>query len=371
LEEDESQKTHDATPRKLQQAREKGDVAKSQDVASAVILAVAAGLFLIMGTWFSRHMVADFIVFFERPHELAMDGGALWQLLLAVTIKAGIVLGVVMAGLSVAALAGNLGQTGFLYTTEKLIPKLDKISPMKGFKRLFGADALMQFAKTTFKVGFLCVVTGWILWPRWDQAKALVHMEPAAMGPILFEVLAQLFMALIIVIVVASGIDYILQRQSFLKRNKMSMQEIKDEYRQTEGDPLVKGKLRQIRVERGRKRMMQSVPDATVIITNPTHYAVALRYDPAVDAAPVCVAKGLDQVALKIREIAGAHEVPIVENPPLARALHATVEIDDTIPAEHFEAVAKIIGVIFSVAAKRKSRQQSPNATSRPAGVAA
>lgn len=372
MEEDESQKTFDPTPRKLQQAREKGDVAKSQDVASAVILAVAGGLFLVMGAWFARHIMVDFLIFFERPHEVAMDGGALWQVLLAVTVKAGIVLGVVMAGLSVAALAGNLGQTGLLFTGEKLKPTPDKISPIKGFKRLFGADALLQFLKTTVKVGFLCVVTGWILYPRWEQAKLLVHMEPSAMGPILFEVLTQLFMALIIVIIIASGVDYLLQRQSFLKRNKMSKQEMKDEYRQTEGDPMVKAKLRQIRVERGRKRMMQSVPDATVIITNPTHYAVALRYDPAKDAAPVCVAKGLDRVALKIREIAGEHDVPIIENPPLARALHATVEIDDTIPAEHFEAVARIIGVIFSVAAKRKSRNQTVSVPSRqPASTTA
>jgi flagellar biosynthesis protein FlhB len=368
MEEDESQKTFDPTPQKLQKAREKGDVPKSQDVASAVILATAAGLFLVMGAWFSKEMASDLYVFFERPHELATDPGALQRLLLEITINAGIVMGAVMAGLTVAALAGNLMQTGLLFTGEKLIPKLEKISPIKGFKRLFGADALLQFLKTTVKVGVLCVVTGMILAPRWEQAKVLVHMEPAALGPILFEVLAQLFLALIIVVIVASGVDYILQRQSFMKRNKMSMKEMKDEYRQSEGDPAVKAKLRQIRVERGRKRMMQSVPDATVIITNPTHYAVALRYDPAKDAAPVCVAKGLDKVALKIREIAGEHDVPIIENPPLARALHATVDIDDIIPAEHFEAVAKIIGVIFSVAAKRKSRNQVPS-QQRPAAA--
>jgi flagellar biosynthesis protein FlhB len=192
-------------------------------------------------------------------------------------------------------------------------------------------------------------------------------MEPSALVPILVEILLQLCFALLGVIAVASVADYFIQRFSWLKRNRMSKQEMKDEYKKLEGDPKIKMKLRQIRMEKGRRRMMSQIPMATVVITNPTHYAVALKYIAGETAAPICVAKGLDRVALKIREIATEAGVPIIEDVPLARALFASVDLDETIPAEHYQAVAKIIGVILGVAAKRKSGDSSPNQVRRAA----
>lgn len=357
MEEDESQKVFDATPRKLQQAREKGDVAKSQDVATAFILIASAAVFLGLGGWMSARLVADMRVFFEQPEALAVDGGALQRLAFDISLKTAVILGAAFAAMTVAALAGHLVQAGMLFTTEKMKPKIDKISPIAGFKRLFGGEALIQFLKTVIKVTILAIICWLILAPHWKEAEALVRVEPVAILPVAMEILAQLLFLLLIVVALVAAADYAIQRFHWLKRNKMSKQELKDEYRQTEGDPMVKAKLRQIRMERGRQRMMAEVPNATVVITNPTHYAVALRYEPGEDAAPVCVAKGVDRVALKIREVASEHEVAIVEDPPLARALFATVEIDDPIPIEHYAAVAKIISVILSVAARRKSRQ--------------
>lgn len=365
MEEDESQKVFDATPRKLQQAREKGDVAKSQDVATAFVLIASAAVFLGLGGWMAARLVADMRVFFEQPEALAVDGGALQRLAFDISLKTAILLGAAFAAMSVAALAGHLVQAGMLFTTEKMKPKIDKISPIAGFKRLFGGEALIQFLKTVVKVTILGIVCWLILAPHWREAEALVRVEPVALLPVAMEILAQLLFLLLIVVALVAAADFAIQRFHWLKRNKMSKQEMKDEYRQTEGDPHVKAKLRQIRMERGRQRMMAEVPSATVVITNPTHYAVALRYEPGEDAAPVCVAKGVDRVALKIREVATEHEVAIVEDPPLARALFASVDIEDPIPVEHYAAVAKIIGVVLSVAARRKSRQPLPLPTAR------
>jgi flagellar biosynthetic protein FlhB len=170
------------------------------------------------------------------------------------------------------------------------------------------------------------------------------------MSHLLFKVL----IAALAVLAGIAGLDYFLQRHRFLQRNRMSKQEIKEEFRQSEGDPQIKAKIRQIRNERSKKRMIAAVPDATVIITNPTHYAVALKYESGKMAAPVCVAKGVDALALKIREVAKENDVPIVENPPLARALHATVEVDEVIPQEHYKAVAQVIGYVMRLTGKLK-----------------
>jgi flagellar biosynthesis protein FlhB len=146
---------------------------------------------------------------------------------------------------------------------------------------------------------------------------------------------------------VIAGLDYVVQYRRFMQRNRMSRQEIKEEFRQNEGDPAIKARVRQIRQERSRKRMMAAVPEATVVITNPTHYAIALKYESGKTAAPVCVAKGVDQLALRIRAVAEEHAIPVIENPPLARALHASVEVDDAIPPEHYKAVAQVIGYVM------------------------
>jgi flagellar biosynthetic protein FlhB len=373
MEEDESQKTLEPTQHKLDEARKKGDVAKSQDIATLAVLVAGAVVLLTVGVDASARLGTYVTAFLARPHDIAVDGGALSHLAFDIALKTGLMLAAAFAALFVAALGGHLAQTGVLFTTEKMKPKLEKISPLKGFKRLFGMDALVMFAKTMIKITVISAVAVMILAPHARHMHRLVHMEPAAMVPWMIEVLMQLCFALLIVIAAASVADYFIQRFQWLKRNRMSVQEMKDEFKQMEGSPEVKAKLRQIRMEKGRQRMMNAVPEATVVIMNPTHFAVALKYVAGETAAPVCVAKGVDRVALRIRDVAEEAGVTIVQDAPLARALFATTDIDRPIPVEHYEAVAKIIGVILSVAAKRKSaesaaRTQAPRPLS-PAGA--
>jgi flagellar biosynthesis protein FlhB len=355
VEEDESQKTEAPSQHKLDEARKKGDVPKSQDIATLFILAAGISVLLTFGVASAKDLGVYITAFIERPEQIALDGYALQHLSLDIMFKVGIMLSAAVAAMFFAGMAGHLVQSGILFTAEKMKPKLDKISPIAGFKRLFGMEALLTFAKTLIKLVAVAFVAYAILLPHAKEMSALVDMEPSALMPILIEIMLQLCFALLAVIAIASVADYLIQRFSWIKRNRMSKQELKDEFKKLEGDPLIKMKLRQIRLDRGRRRMMTKVPTATVIITNPTHYSVALKYVAGETPAPICVAKGLDAVALKIREIAKEAQVPIIEDVPLARALYASVDLDETIPAEHYQAVAKIIGVILGVAAKRKS----------------
>lgn len=361
MEEDDSQKTEEPSQHKLDEARKKGDIPKSQDLVTLFILAAAAAVILTFGITSTKDLSRYITSFLERPDQIAVDGGALSQLAFDISVKMAIMLSAGLGAMFVAGLAGHMAQTGLLFTAEKMKPKLSKISPIAGFKRLFGGEALMQFGKTVAKLTVVAFVAYSILMPHAKEMSVLVEMEPIALMPILIEIMLQLCFALLGVIAVASVADYLIQRFAWLKRNRMSKQEMKDEYKKLEGDPQIKMKLRQIRMEKGRRRMMTKVPTATVIITNPTHYAVALKYVAGETAAPICVAKGVDRIALKIREIAIEAGVPIIEDVPLARALYASVDLDETIPAEHYQAVAKIIGVILGVAAKRKSGDSVQN----------
>ena len=347
---DPESKTEEATPRKLEEARKKGDVAKSPDVAAAMSLAGATAVLLIGGGYFSQQMAEDMLPFLAEPH--AMIGGlqagagveigmrAVW----AVTpFLAALMLAVIIGGVG-----GNLAQSGFLFTAEKIKPKWSAVSPLSGFKRIFGPDGIVQFIKTFLKLVAIGAVCWWVLKPHTRELENLAAMSPALILPFARDLAASLMISALIFLAFTAGADFIWQKFRFAKRMRMTKEETKEDYKQTEGDPHVKGKLRQIRMQRSRQRMMQAVPSATVVITNPTHYSVALRYEPDQgDAAPICVAKGVDAVAFRIRELAKESGVPVVENVPLARALYAAVEVDETIPREHFEAAAKVIGFVM------------------------
>jgi flagellar biosynthetic protein FlhB len=227
-------------------------------------------------------------------------------------------------------------------------PKFSKVSPGAGFKRIFGKQAAANFAKGLFKVIALGAVMAAILWPERHRLEAMVRFDPAAIMGVTTGLTLKLMGAVVAMLAVVAIADYFFQYRQWFERQKMSLQEMKEEFKQSEGDPHIKGKIRQLRQQRMKKRMMAAVPNASVIITNPTHYSIALRYERGMPA-PICVAKGVDAIALKIREVAGKHDIPIVENVPLARALHATVEIDEEIPVEHYHAVAEIIGYVMGL----------------------
>jgi flagellar biosynthetic protein FlhB len=239
-------------------------------------------------------------------------------------------------------------QHRLVWSGESLKPKFSKISPGAGAKRIFGKQAAANFAKGIFKLVALGAVMMAVLWPERDRLEAMVRFDPAAILGATTSLTLQLMGAVVAMLAVVAIADYFFQYRQWYERQKMSLQEMKEEFKQSEGDPHIKGRIRQLRHARMKKRMMAAVPKASVIITNPTHYAVALSYERGMPA-PICVAKGVDSIALKIREIANKHDIPIVENVPLARALHATVEIDDEIPVEHYHAVAEIIGYVMGL----------------------
>jgi flagellar biosynthetic protein FlhB len=256
--------------------------------------------------------------------------------------------------LLLAAAGGSMIQHRLIWSAEPLKWKLSKISPIAGAKRLFSKQALANFLKGLAKLIVIGSVMAALLWPQRHRLDALVATDPAAILPL---VQAQAFAVLAVVVTIlaiVAAADFLFQYRQWYERQKMTIQELKEEFKQTEGSPEIKAKIRQLRQNRSRKRMMAAVPTASVVITNPTHYAVALRYERGMNA-PVCVAKGVDILARRIRDLATEHAIPIVENPPLARALHAAVGLDEEIPPEHYQAVAEVIGYVMRL--RRMVRQ--------------
>jgi len=346
-ENDTADKTEDPTQKRLDEAHDRGDIAKSQEVNTWFMI---AGATLVLSSFSGsiggiqaplRNLIANSWMFrTDGPSLLALTQKLEYLLIAA--------LGVPFLMLMIAAIAGNLLQHRPVWSGESLKPNLSKISPASGAKRIFGKQAAANFGKGIFKLVALGTVMLAILWPERHRLEAMMQFEPETILGVIVTLTLRLLGAVVAMLAVVAIADYIFQYRQWYERQKMSLQEMKQEFKQAEGDPHVKGRIRQLRHARMKKRMMTAVPKASVIITNPTHYAVALSYERGM-SAPVCVAKGVDLIALKIREIAKAHDIPIVENVPLARALHATVEIDDEIPVEHYHAVAEVIGYVMGL----------------------
>ena len=258
--------------------------------------------------------------------------------------------------LVVAALATGMVQNGLHFAGDRIKPKMERISLLKGVKRLVSFKSIAEFLKGIAKITVVGVVATLIMLPSFGGLDQLIAMEIAAMPVILHSLTTRLMIGVLAIVTVIAMVDFLYQKFEFMKQMKMSRQEIKDEMKQSDGDPMVKQRLRQIRQERARQRTAAAVPGASVVITNPTHFAVALKYELGEMDAPILVAKGQDFLAAKIREIAAEHDIPIVENPPLARALYAGVDVDREIPAEHFKAVAEIIGYVMRLKGKLPPR---------------
>lgn len=350
---DKSQKTEDPTDRKLSEAHKKGEVAKSTEVTALFSLIMGTLVFAFYADDMATSLRISLSPFFELAHERSfepVDIMALFREVLGIIAAAiAIPLLLILSG----ALAGNLVQHKPVFTTEKIKPKFSKISPMKGVKRMFGMPSIVNFLRAVAKLLLVGAIVVSVMWPERDQLALVSSIDPALVLPIIQAFGLQILSAVIGVLTIIAILDFTYQKYNFTVNQKMTKQEVKDEHKQSEGDPKIKAKLAQIRMERSRTRMMAAVPDATVVIMNPTHFAVALKYESDDMSAPVCVAKGVDAVALRIREMAEEHDVPVVENPPLARALFASVELDDEIPSDHFKAVAEVIGFVMRL--KRNS----------------
>ncbi|MDP3077513.1 flagellar biosynthesis protein FlhB [Bradyrhizobium sp.] len=347
-ENDSSDKTEDPTQKRLDEAHEKGDVAKSQEVNTWFVL---AGATLVLSSFHGSiggGILAPLRNLVANSWMIRTDGAGLMALTQSLGYSMMAALGVPFLMFALAAIAGNMVQHRMVWSGESLKPKFNKISPGAGFKRIFGKQGLANFIKGLFKVIALGAVMTAVLWPEHHRLEAMVRFDVSSIMVVSTNLTLQLMGAVVAMLAVVAIGDFFFQYRTWFEKQKMSLQDMKMEYKQSEGDPHIKGKLRQLRQQRMKKRMMAAVPQASVIITNPTHYAVALRYERGMPA-PICVAKGIDTLALKIREIAGKHDIPIVENVPLARALHATVEVDGEIPVEHYHAVAEVIGYVMGL----------------------
>ena len=343
---DDTEKTEDPTQKRLEEALKRGDVVKSQEVNTWFVIAGAALVLVSFSGGMSGQLTTTMRGLIANSYDITMDGPALPALFHKIGVELLAAVAVPFLLLMLAALAGNLIQHRLVWSYEALSPKLSKISPAAGLKRLFSAQAFANFTKGIVKLLVVGTVLTALMWPERDRIMALTRSDPGSVLPLARSLALKLFGSVVAMLAVVAAADYLFQYRRWYERQKMSLREMKEEFKQTEGDPTIKGKMKQVRQGRMRKRMIAAVPKATVVITNPTHYAVALHYERGMEA-PICVAKGVDALAQKIREVASEHRVPLVENPPLARALHATVEVDQTVPPEHYKAVAEVIGYVL------------------------
>ena len=346
---DDTEKTEEPTSKKLEDAHKKGDVAKSQEVNTWFVMLGACITAGFLSPGMAAKLSHFFEVFIASPHDIPMDAQHLRMLWMDIGTAVLLSLALPMAVLMAGALAGNVLQHKPIFTTEKMKPKLNKISPLQGFKRLFSLTSLVNFTKGIVKICIVGVVTFVILWPERDRLAVMVTYEVSEILPLVQMLTIRVSIGVLAVLGVLAGLDYLYERFQWMKKQRMSIQEIKDEYKQMEGDPTVKAKLRQLRMERGRKRMMAAVPEASVVIANPTHYAIALSYDSNAMGAPKVVAKGVDEVAKRIREIAAEHDVPLLERRELARALYRTVEVGQEISPELYHAIAEVVAYLHRI----------------------
>jgi len=353
-ESDDSQKTEDPTSKRLDDARKQGQVANSREVNNLFMM-LALTLSVVM---FGSTIVGDIknlaLPFVESTDQIPTDIGHLQMLgwrLFAHMLMAGIV-PLILA--LFAAFGASYLQFGLLWSAEHLMPSLQKISPMAGFGRIFSMRSFVEFLKGLAKIAIVGAVAVSLLLPAVRDVHRLIGLEPVQILDTMRSMVVHLLIGILSVIFAITVFDFFYQRFQHVRSLRMSRQELKDEFRDTEGDPMVKGRLRQLRMERARRRMMAEVPKSDVVVTNPTHYAVALKYDQATMSAPRVIAKGIDRAAQRIREIAKEHDIPVMENPPLARGLHAAVEVDQEIPPEFYKAVAEVISYIMKLRRGRR-----------------
>ena len=352
---DQAQQTEEPTQRRLDEAHEHGDVVKSAEVQTLVLLLGGTLAIALFGRSAAEGLANTLRQFLAEPDQMGTGPGELIGMLREILGRVALVLGPFFAVMMAAGLGGTLIQHRPVFSFDKIKPDLAKLSLGAGFKRMFGLDGVSNLFKGLLKIVIVGAAVWTELWPARGGLEAMLEQSPAGIAGDMTQLLFRVLIAALAALAVIAGADYLLQRFQFLKRNRMSKQELKEEFRQSEGDPAIKAKVRQIRLERAKRRMIAAVPQATVIITNPTHFAVALKYESGKMAAPICVAKGVDSLALRIREAGKEHGVPVVENPPLARALHASVEVDEAIPPEHYKAVAQIIGYILKLSGKLRT----------------
>lgn len=348
---EDEQKTEEPTEKRLREAAEKGDVPRARDVGLLSAMMAAWLIVLVAAPGTVERLAVVLLPLIENPNDLPVGGGpsdlirSLSWLIGGIAVALLPVVGILLAGV----VASALGQGPFVVARDRIRPKLSNLSPASGWKRIASRQALVEFAKSLVKLVIISAAAWHALAPFIAWKEEAVGMDVAGLPVLLRDITLRLLLAVLLATVLMAAVDVLWNRLEWRRRQRMSHQEIKDEYKQIEGDPHAKARLKDIRRSRSRRRMMANVPKATVVITNPTHFAVALDYERGRTAAPICLAKGADLIALRIRAVAQEHGVPIVENPPLARALHAAAEVDAAIPLQHYQAVAEVITYVLKL----------------------
>lgn len=346
-EENSEEKTEQPTPRRRQELREKGEVAKSRELPSVAVLMSALVALTLTGSYTYAHIQSIMQGTLSLPLLDDLSVPNFIGFAHAVTVRFLLALCPLLAAVFITALLSNIMQVGFLFTGESIKPKLSKLDPIKGFGRLFSKQSFMEVFKSLLKLVIVGVIAYYTIKDEMKNVAALGQMELISIWIYILKIFFKIFIRCALAMVFLVVLDYAFQKWEFENKNKMSKQEIKDEVKKTEGDPLVKSRIRSIQMEMARRRMMQDVPEADVVITNPTRLAVALKYDTSDMNAPKVLAKGAGKIAEKIRDLAAAHDIPIVEKKELAQNLYALVEIGREIPPTLYQAVAEVLAYIF------------------------
>ena len=347
---DEDEKTEEPTDKKIEDAKKEGNVSKSMEVTGAAILFFGS-LYIL---FFSSHTMGEIkkLMMFSYSfigHEL--DATVFYSLTYTVVMTMLSSLLPLFALVILLTLVFNWVQFGMIVTPLKI--DLQKLDPIKGMKNVFGLKKLIEALKLTAKLTIIIIVMVLLFLFTGDMILAMMDKETMGTISMMIELTGYFLGAILLIIIIFAIIDFYFTKHYYMKSLRMSKQDIKDEYKNMDGDPLVKGRIRRIQMEMAQKRMMTEVPDADVVITNPTHYAVAMKYDNTVDSAPKIVAKGIDFIAIKIKDIAKENDIPIIENPALARALHDQIEIEQQIPSEFYKALAEIFSYVYELKKKR------------------
>jgi len=343
------EKTEKATPRKREDSRKKGQVAKSADLTGAFALFAMFLMLSFLGPYLGKQL---FSVTKELlgPSYLLFDlSNGLSGMLTDLLLRVGLIVGPFFAVAVVFGILINYLQIGTLFSAEAIQPKLERIDPIKGVKRIISMKAVVEFLKSLLKLLIILTTAVAVLWQNQKELSrmAVEHIRESVIA--LAHITIELGLWVSVALLALALLDFFYQRFDFEKSIRMSKQDIKDEYKNSEGDPLIKSKIKQQQREMAMRRMMQEIPNADVVITNPTHYAVVIRYDDTKDFAPLVVAKGVDRVAFNIRDVAKEHDIPIVENKPLARALYAQMDIGEVVDESFYQAIAEVLAFVYQL----------------------
>jgi len=347
-EENKDQKTEEPSAKRLQEAEDRGNFAHSRELTSAFILMTAILAFAIAGSFVTKQMMTTWHNVISQSHSVAPTIPEMRELLAWIVENVFKILSPILLSIMLGGIIINLMQTGGLkFSAYPLIPRFNKLNPITGAKRMFSAVAAMELFKSLFKITLISLIAFFTIKGRFSEIPAMtdfgVRQIVTYMGWVGLEIMIKVLLALIVLAV----IDYLFQKHTYIKNLRMTKQEVKDERKDTEGNPQIKQRIRNVQLEMMRRRMMTAVPEADVVVTNPTHFSIAIKYDRSKHDAPVVVAKGMGPIALRIREIAKENNVPLVEDKPLARLLYKTVEIGQYIPADLYRAVAEILAYVY------------------------